>query len=112
MRVERKILEDHRYAAVCGIKVVDPCAPDPDLTARHLLESGDYAEHGRFAAAGRADKDDELAILDVQVDAMNDFVLAKTLNNINELEICHGGLKNKTGFTYQTQARRASASQV
>jgi hypothetical protein len=32
-----------------------------------------------FAAAGRADKDDEFAVLNVEVDALQDFVIAEGL---------------------------------
>ena len=35
-----------------------------------ILQPGDDAQQRRLAAAGRADEDDELAILDLEVDAL------------------------------------------
>ena len=68
---------------------------DPDLAGGNLFEPGDDAEQGGFAAAGRPDKDDELAVLDVEVYPMNHFVLAEGFNDVNKLEVCHERLGNK-----------------
>ena len=44
-----------------------------------LLEPGDDAQQRRLAAAGRADEDDELAVGDIEVDALEDVDLAEGL---------------------------------
>ena len=36
-----------------------------------LLQAGDHAQQRGLAAAGRADEDDELAVVDLQVDAVD-----------------------------------------
>ena len=37
------------------------------------LKAGNDAQQGGLAAAGRADKDEEFAVLDVQADVLQDF---------------------------------------
>ena len=72
MRIERVGLEHHGDAALRGRHVVDQLAGDLQLAAGDLLEAGDRAQQRRLAAAGRADEDDELARLDVEIDAVQD----------------------------------------
>ena len=48
-------------------------AVQPDFAAAHFLEPGDHAEQRRLAAAGRADEDGERAVLNREVDAVDDF---------------------------------------
>ena len=43
------------------------------FAAGDVLEPGDDAQQGRLAAAGGPDEDDELAVADVEVDAVDDF---------------------------------------
>ena len=50
---------------------------------------GDQAEERRLAAARRADEDDELALLDVEVDALDDVDVAKRLLDVGELNRGH-----------------------
>ena len=45
----------------------------------HVLEPGDEAQKRRLAAARRADEDHELAVLDVEVDAVDDADRAERL---------------------------------
>ncbi len=51
-----------------------------------VLEPGDQAQQGRLAAARRADEDDELARLDVEVDALDDVDGAERLLDVGELQ--------------------------
>ena len=55
-----------------------------------VLQPGDLPEQRRLPAAGRADEDDELARLDVEVDAVKDVQAAIGLLDLPEREICHG----------------------
>jgi hypothetical protein len=48
---------------------------DLQRAGAHVLQPGDDAQQGRLAAAGRADEDHELAVLDVQVDALDDGIV-------------------------------------
>ena len=56
---------------VLGFGVRDVAAADQDLPAVDVLESGEHPQRGGFAAAGRADEDEELAVLDVQVELID-----------------------------------------
>ncbi len=49
-----------------------------------VLEPGDHAQQRRFPAAGRADEDDEFAIVDVDVDALDDIDRAEALADIRQ----------------------------
>jgi len=66
--VERVVLEDHRNVARARRQVVHDALADPDLAVRDLLETRDHAQGGCLAAAGGADKHDELAVLDIEVE--------------------------------------------
>ena len=52
-----------------------------DLAGRDRLQPGDHPEQRGLAAAGRADEDDELAVLDVKVDAVDDLDGAEALDD-------------------------------
>ena len=52
----------------CGGQRRDILAADPDVTARGKLEAGNDAKQRRLAAAARAEKRDELALVDREVD--------------------------------------------
>ena len=64
MRVERVGLEHHGQAALRRRQVDDVEAVDADDAARDVFEPGDQPQQGGLAAAGRADEDDELTVLD------------------------------------------------
>src|SRR5262245_19262205 len=67
MRVERIVLEHHRDVALPRRQVVDHPAADSDVTRGGLVEAGQQTQGGALAASGRADKDQELAVLHRQV---------------------------------------------
>ena len=73
VRIERVGLEHHGDAAIGRLDIVHHLAADGDLAAADVLEPGDHPEQRRFSAAGRADEDDEFAVLDVDVGAMDDL---------------------------------------
>ena len=76
MRIERVGLEHHGDVAVLRRDVVDQPLADADLAAGDLLQPGDHAQQGRLAAAGRADQHDELAVGDLEIDAVQDAAAA------------------------------------
>ena len=71
VRVERVVLEHHRDVAVLGRQVVDDPAADGDRARGDLLQPGDRPQRGRLAAAGGPDEDHELAVVDVQAQAVD-----------------------------------------
>src|SRR6185312_2777742 len=71
VRIERIVLEHHGDVTVTRRDVVDDVATDPDFAGGDLLQAGDHAQRGGFAAAGRSDQHDEFLIRDVQVDALH-----------------------------------------
>ena len=73
VRVERVGLEDHGDVARARRQVVDHPAADADLAAGDLLEPRDHAQRRGLAAAGGADQRDELAVGDLEVDAVDDL---------------------------------------
>ncbi len=71
VRIERVVLEHHRDVAVLRLQSVHHARPDGDLAARDLLQSRDHAQQRGLAATGRTDDDDELAVGDAHVDAVD-----------------------------------------
>ena len=59
-----------------GGDVVDDPVVDDDLAAGDRLEAGDHPQDRALAAAGRADQHNELAVADLEVDAVDDLQLA------------------------------------
>ena len=71
MRIERVVLEHHGDVAVGRLDLVDDAAADIDLAAGDGLEARDHAQQRGLAAAGGADQHAELAVADLEVDALD-----------------------------------------
>ena len=84
VRIQRVALEHHRDVAVLGLDVVDDLAVDGDRAGGDLLESRQHAQQRRLAAARRPDQHDELAVLDVEADAVQDLGGAEGLLDVLE----------------------------
>ncbi len=82
MRVQRVILEHHRDVAIFRLQLGDRAAVDLDLAAGDGLQPRDRPQQGGFAAAGRADHDNELPISDIAGNAVQDMGLAKAFPNV------------------------------
>jgi hypothetical protein len=89
VRIERVVLEHHGDVALLGRQVVHHPVADADFAGGDVLQSRDHAQQGGLAAAGRADQDDELAIANGNVDAMNDGRRAKGLADIVDRDRRH-----------------------
>ena len=76
VRVEGVVLEDHRHVAVFGPQVVGQPAVDVDLAVGGILQPGDDLQERALAAARRPEQDEELARLDIEVDALQGGVTA------------------------------------
>ncbi len=71
VRIKRIILEHHRDIPVLGRHIIDQLVPDINFTVGDLLQTRDHTKRRRFATARGADKHDELAALDVEVDIIH-----------------------------------------
>ena len=67
MWIQRIILEDHRHVPVTGLYFVDDFSVHAYLALGHILKSRDHSKCGRFAAAGRPDKNNKFLFLDLQL---------------------------------------------
>jgi hypothetical protein len=72
VREDRVGLEDHGDAALLGLEVVHHPPVDLERAGGDVLEPRDHPQERRLPAARRADEDDELAVGDVDVDALDD----------------------------------------
>ena len=75
VRVKRVVLKHHGDVAVLGRHVVHDPVADAD-SRRDRLESGDHAQRRALSTARRADEHDELAVGDIEIDAVNRDVAA------------------------------------
>jgi hypothetical protein len=75
MRIERVVLEHHGDVAILGFQPVDHAVPNRHLAAGDALEAGHHAQQRGLTAARGADDDDEFAVGDLHVDAVNDLDL-------------------------------------
>ncbi len=89
VRIQRVVLEHHRDVALFRQHVVDDASADRDLAGADLLEPGDHPQQRRLAAAGRADQHRELAVGDVDVDAVDDVRRAKVLFDATYRDLRH-----------------------
>ena len=82
-------LEHHRHAAFGRIEAGDIAGPDRDASIRRFLEPGHHPQQGGLAAARRADEHAEFAIIDGQINAVNDLNVTVTLDHIVEGDAAH-----------------------
>ncbi len=93
MRVERVVLEHHRDVAVGRLDLVDDTPADIDLAAGDGLQACDHAQQRGLAAAGRTDQHTELAVADVEIDALDGFEATHIgLADVAEGDVGHGYL--------------------
>ena len=69
--VQSIVLEDHGDVAVLRGHVVHQTVADVQFAVRDLLTARYHAQGGGLAAAGGADEDDELLVLDVDVELLH-----------------------------------------
>ena len=91
VRIERVVLEHHRDVALARRHVVHDLAVDDDLAAGHRFEAGDHSQDRALAAARGPDQDDELAVVDLEVDAVDDLEVAVLLDQISDDHVRHRG---------------------
>ncbi len=64
-------LKDHAHIALVGRLVGDIGIIERDLAGGGDLKAGDHAQSGRFAAAGRTEEGNELALFHIQIEILN-----------------------------------------
>ena len=91
VRVERVVLEDHRDVAVLRLHVVHDLVADAQRALADVLEPRHHPQGGRLAAAGRADEDHELAVLDGEVEVGHCAGAVRVdLGDVLERDLSHG----------------------
>jgi hypothetical protein len=89
MWIKSVILEDHRDIPIFGRNVVDKPTADTDLSLRDSLQSGNHAQQRRLSATRWANKNDELAIFDLDARRGDGaYVSGVNLGNALQFELC------------------------
>ena len=89
VRVERVVLEHHGDVALLRRHLVHDALADADLARSDVFEPRDHPQQGRLAASRRADQDDELAVVDQDVDAMDDLDGSERLSDVADRDGSH-----------------------
>jgi hypothetical protein len=90
VRIERVGLEHHRQPALRRADVADVEAVDQNGAGGEVLEAGDQPQQRRLAAARRPDEHGEFAVLDLEIDAVDDAHGAEALAHAFQFDAAHG----------------------
>ncbi|MNN42007.1 hypothetical protein D3C81_1561590 [compost metagenome] len=85
MREQRVVLEHGVDVALVRRQAGGFLAVDADGAGRGLLETGDQAQAGGLARAGRAEHGEEFAVLDVNGHPVNGLHVAELAGDLGEL---------------------------
>ena len=85
MRIERVVLEHHRNVALFRLDIVDDAITDRNGSRGDVFQAREHPQQGRLAATGGADQHDELAILDRNRHAVQNFKIAERLSHVANL---------------------------
>jgi hypothetical protein len=89
VRVERVVLEHHRDVAVARRQLVHALAFDTHFAAADGLQPRDHAQQRALAAAAGAHEDDELAVADLKVDAVDHVHRPVALGHRAQFDVGH-----------------------
>ena len=89
VRIERVGLKDHRDIAIRRGDAGNVAAAEDDFAAVGMVKAGEDAQKRALAAAGRADQGDELAGLNIKIDAFEDGVAAEGFGDAAKRERTH-----------------------
>ena len=107
VRVERVVLKDHRDVAVLRRDVVHEAVANVQTARRDRLEPRDHPERRALAAPRRTDEHDELAVSDVEVDAVHRDVPAVLIYFSHAFEADPGhGLSLRTFHHWVARSRQ------
>ena len=90
VRIQGVGLEHHAETAGARGQVVDPVAPDQDVSRSDVLQAGQQAEGGGLAASGRPEQYQELPLLHRQAERVQgDGAVAELLGHPGEIDRRH-----------------------
>lgn len=90
MRVERVRLEDHGDIPILRLEIVDQLPVDGERTGGDLFKTRDHAQQRGLSAAGWADENDEFAIGNGKIDAVQDGMVTVGFGDAIKLDGSHG----------------------
>jgi hypothetical protein len=88
---QRVVLEDHADVALVGRHGRHVVAVEEDAPAFGCVEAGDAAQQRGLAAAAGAQQREEAAVLDDQVQVLQDRLLVEALDEVLDAYGGHGG---------------------
>ena len=87
VREEREVLEDRRRRALVGREPDERLAVEDDVALGGELVAADHAQRRRLPAARRAEQDDVLAVVDMQIDGFHgDGAAGEDLRQPDQIE--------------------------
>ena len=95
VRVEGVVLEHHGDVALFRRHAIDHALADADFAGGDVLEPRDHAQKRRLAASRRSHQHDELAVVDQDVDAVDDLDRSKGLSDVADRDRSHGLLPSR-----------------
>src|SRR5262249_10942913 len=104
--VERIALEDHGDVARARRQFSDVAAADRDPAARGLLEPRDHPQERRFAAAGRPDEYEELAVRNLERDVVDPDRVRKGLADSLERDLSHSPPRDGIDRSFHSQVKQ------
>ena len=90
VRIERVVLKHHGNVTLLGLEIIDHFVADHDLAAADGLQLRQHPQQRGLAAARGADEDDELAVGDVDLDAVDHMDRAIGFLHVREGYLGHG----------------------
>ncbi|SUB14588.1 Uncharacterised protein [Pantoea agglomerans] len=76
MGIERVVLEHHCNPAIFWLFLSNAPVVDIDIAGADALQSGHHAQQGRFTAAGWSDHHHKFAVIDGDIQRLNDLIFA------------------------------------
>jgi hypothetical protein len=108
MGEQRQRLEHHAGRPAVGRDVVDAPASQQDVAGRGLFQPGQHAQQRRLARSGGPHDGEELALVDVEIDAVDGGEVAEVLGQRSELQ--NGGTGHGISAPCQTRGSRGRES--
>jgi hypothetical protein len=87
VRPQRVVLEDHADVALVRRQAVDAPIAEANLAAVGLVEAGYEAEQRRLAAAGGPEQREQLAVADLEGDAVDGGGAREALADLSQRDV-------------------------
>ena len=89
MREQGEVLEGHADAAEFGVDAGHVLAVDDDAARVGIEDTGDQAQQHRLAGAGRAEQDEDLAVVHGERNIVEHGVVLEPLDDVVKFERRH-----------------------